>query len=89
MGCGDVGSVFKFQSRDVLMALNASPGIAVIVGSSGPASISRTFRHELSLNLLAIIGPATPAPTIIKSNLDINNNAINTIKDYNWMYDSA
>lgn len=59
----------KFQSRDVFMALNANPGIAVILGSSGPASISRTFRHGLSLNLLAIIGPATPAPTITKSNL--------------------
>lgn len=69
VGCGDVGSVLNFQSRSVLMALNASAGIAVIVGSSGPASISKIFRHGLSLNLLAIIGPATPAPMIIKSNL--------------------
>jgi len=69
VGCGDVGSVLKFQSRDVLTARNASPGIAVIIGSSGPASISKIFRHGLSLNLLAIIDPATPAPMIIKSNL--------------------
>jgi len=51
------------------MALNANAGMAVILGSSGPASMSKIFRHGLSLNLLAIIGPATPAPTITKSNL--------------------
>ena len=69
VGCDNVGSVLKFQSRDVFMALIAKAGTAVATGSSGPASMSKTFCHELSLNLLAIIGPATPAPTIIKSNL--------------------
>lgn len=73
VGCGLVGSVTNFQSKDVFLALKASPGRAVIVGSSGPASINKTFQSGLSLSLLANTGPATPAPTIIKSNLNVTN----------------
>ena len=85
VGKGWVGSVLYFQSRSVPTALKAKPGREVIVGSAGPASTSKIFHQgSRSASLLAITGPATPAPTIMKSNLKPTKNSLHdkTLKYY-------
>lgn len=51
------GTVSYCQSKLVLAAVNANAGTAVMVGSSGPASNSRTLNMEFSLSLEATTDP--------------------------------